>query len=159
MFLGGAGPGGSWHRIKPTVKNAISDYKKKLKLVEGHHPDLSRVPLILFVDGRTAVQDLDKDDLDLAFAHGAWAGGPSENYPEIPLGVIVLGTPVRGERQSGVDMDGDFIRNPYCGTRFPPVVERLLRPHRLRQWSGVKTLQQIDTAIARPFIAMNPCST
>ena len=143
-FIGGGGPGGSWHRIEPTVKNAIKDYKKKLKLAEGQHPDLPSVPLILFVDGRSAGQNLDKNDLDLAFAWGVWKGGPSNNYPKIPLGVVVLGPPMSGESQNGMDMVGDFIHNPYWGTSFPPVINPLLRTHRLREWSVVKTLQQVE---------------
>ena len=146
-FIGGGGPGGSWHRIEPTVEKAIKDYKKKLNLVEEQRPDLSRVPLILVVDGRTAGHNLEKDDLDLAFARGVWEGGPSKNYPKVPLGVIVLGTPVRGGSQSGGDMVGDFIHNPYWGTSFPPVINPLLRTHRLRDWSVVKTLQQIDKGL------------
>lgn len=147
-FLGGGGPGGSWHRMEPTVEKAIKDYKKKLNLVEGQRPDLARVPLILFLDGRTAGLDLDKQELDLAFARGVWGGEPSKTYPKIPLGVIVLGTPKRGS-PSGGDMVGDFIHNPYSGTRFPPVINPLLQTHRLRHWSVVKTLQQIDTGIVR----------
>ena len=143
-FIGGGGPGGSWHRIEPTVEKAIKDYKKKLKLAEGQYPELPRVPLVLFVDGRTAGHNLDKDDLDLAFARGVWKGGTSKNYPKIPLGVIVLGTPMRGGSQSGGDMVGDFIHNPYSGTSWPPVINPLLRTHRLRDWSVVKTLQQIE---------------
>lgn len=148
-FIGGGGPGGSSHRIAPTVKRAIKDYKKKLDLVEGQRPDLSQVPLILFVDGRTAGHDLDKDDLDLAFARGIWKDGRSNNYPTIPLGVIVLGTPMRGGSQSGGDMVGDFIRNPYWGTSFPPVIDPLLRTHRLRDWSVVKTLQQVHKRLGQ----------
>lgn len=147
-FLGGGGPGGSWHRIEPTVKKAIKDYKKKLNLIEGQCPELALVPLILFVDGRTAGQNLDKDDLDLAFARGVWEGGPSKKYPKIPLGVIVLGTPMRGGSQSGGEIVGDFVLNPYWGrTSFPPVINPLLRTHRLRVWSVVKTLQQIQKGL------------
>ncbi len=112
-LIGGGAPGESWHRIEPTVEKAIKDYKKKLKLAEGQHPELPCVPLILFVDGRTVGHNLDKDDLDFAFARGVWKGGPSKNYPKIPLGVVVLGTPMRGWSQSGRDMVGDFIHNPY----------------------------------------------
>ena len=144
-FFGGAGAGGSRHRIEPTVKKAIKDYKKKLNLIEGQCPDLLRVPLILFIDGRTAEDNLDKDDLDLAFARGVWEGEPSKNYPEIPLGVIVLGSTTRGGNQSGGEIVGDFVLNPYWGrTSFPTVINPLLRPHRLRVWSVVKTLQQIQ---------------
>ena len=143
-FIGGGGPGGSWHRIEPTVEKAIKDYKKKLKLAEGQYTELPCVPLILFVDGRTADHNLDKDDLDLAFARGVWKGGPSKNYPKVPLGVIVLGTPMRGGSQSGSDLAGDFIHNPYWGTSFPPVINPLLRTHRLRDWSVEKTLQQVE---------------
>ncbi len=143
-FFGGGGPGGSWHRIKPTVENAIDDYKKKLTLAEGQYPELSCVPLILFVDGRTAGHDPDKDDLDSAFARGVWAGRPSRKYPKIPLGVVVLGTSMRSGRQRGGDMIGDFMHNPYWGTSFPPVINPLLQTRRLRHWSVVKTLQQID---------------
>lgn len=147
-FFGGGGPGGSWHRMQPTVEKAIKDYKKKLNLVKGQRPDLAKVPLILFLDGRTAGLDLDKHELDLAFARGVWGGEPSKTYPKIPLGVIVLGTPKRGS-PSGGDMVGDFIHNPYSETRFPPVINPLLQTHRLRHWSVVKTLQQVDTGIAQ----------
>ena len=44
----------------------------------------------------------------------------------------------------GRDMVGDFIHNPYWGTSFPPVISPLLRTHRLRDWSVVKTLQQVE---------------
>lgn len=145
-FLGGGGPGGSWHRMEPTVEKAIKDYKKKLNLVEGQRPDLANVPLILFLDGRTAGHDLDKHELDLAFARGVWGGEPSKTHPKIPLGVIVLGTPMPGSR-SGGDMVGDFIHNPYWGTSFPPVINPLLRTHMLRHWSVARTLQKIDTRI------------
>ena len=143
-FWGGGGPGGSWHRIELTVAKAIKAYKKKLKLAERQYPELPCVPLILFVDGRTAENKLDKDDLDSAFARGVWKGGPSKNYPKIPLGVVVLGTLMDGGRQSGRDMDGDFIHNPFWGTSFPPVINPLFRTHRLRDWSVVKTLQQVE---------------
>ena len=143
-FIGGGGPGGSWHRIEPTVEKAIKDYKKKLELAEDQYPELPRVPMILFVDGRTAGHNLDKDDLDLAFARGVWKGGPSKKYPKVPLGVVVLGTLMHGGSQSGRDMVGDFIHNPYWGTSFPPVINPLLRTYRLRVWSVVKTLQQVE---------------
>ena len=146
-FLGGGGPGGSSHRIAPTVDKAIKDYKKKLNRVNGLRPDLSRVPLILFVDGRTAGHDWDKDELDLAFAQRVWASGPSENYPEIPLGVILLGTPVLGGSQNGGDTVGDLVHNPFWGTSFPPIINPLLRTHWLRHWSVMKTLQRIDRGI------------
>ena len=143
-FIGGGGPAGSHHRIESTVEKAIKEYTKKLQLAEGQHPELPCVPLVLFVDGRTAGRNLDKDDLDLAFARGVWKGGPSEKYPKVPLGVVVLGTAMSGESQSGSDMVGDFIHNPYWGTSFPPVITPLLRTHRLRNWSVVKTLQQVE---------------
>ena len=85
-FIGGGGPAGSRHRIAPTVEKAIREYKMKLKLAEDQFPELPGVPLILFVDGRTADRNLDKDDLDLAFARGVWKDGPSKNFPQIPLG-------------------------------------------------------------------------
>ena len=78
--------------------------------------------MILFVDGRTAGHNLDKDDLDLAFARGVWKGRPSKKYPWVPLGVVVLGTPIGCGSQSCRDMVGDFIHNPYWGTSFPPVI-------------------------------------
>ena len=143
-FIGGGGPGGSHHRIESTVEKAIKEYKKKLQIAEGQHPELPCVPLVLFVDGQTAGRNLDKDDLDLAFARGVWKGGPSEKYPKVPLGVVVLGTAMSGESQSGSDMVGDFIHNPYWGTSFPAVIAPLLRTHRLRDWSVVKTLQQVE---------------
>ncbi|MDE2758647.1 MAG: hypothetical protein OXI92_19110 [Acidobacteriota bacterium] len=143
-FIGGGGPAGSWHRIEPTVEKAIKEYKKKLELAEDQHPDLPSVPMILFVDGRTAGHHLDKDDLDLAFARGVWKEGPSKKYPKVPLGVVVLGAPMRGVSQIGSDMFGDFIYNPYWGTSFPPVINALLRTYRLRVWSVVKTLQQVE---------------
>ena len=144
IFIGGGGPAGSRHRIEPTVEKAIEEYKMKLKLAEGQFPELPGVPLILFVDGRTADHNLDKDDLDLAFARGVWKGGPSKKYPKVPLGVVVLGTPMHGGSQSGRDMVGDFIHNPYWETSFPPVINPLLRTYRLRVWSVVKTLQQVE---------------
>lgn len=143
-FIGGGGPAGSHHRIESTVEKAIREYKKKLELAEGQHPELPRVPMILFVDGRTADRSLDKDDLDLAFARGVWKGGPSKKYPRVPLGVIVLGTDMSGESQSSGDMFGDFIHNPFWGTSFPPVINPLLQTYRLRDWSVVKTLQQVQ---------------
>lgn len=143
-FFGGGGPAGSRHRIEPTIEKAIKEYKMKLKLAEGQFPELPDIPLVLFVDGRTADHNIDKDDLDLAFARGVWKGGPSEKYPKVPLGVVVLGTPMRGGSQGGCDMVGDFIHNPYWGTSFPPVISPLLGTRKLRNWSVVKTLQQIE---------------
>lgn len=118
-FFGWGGPGGSWHRIELTVKKAIKDYKKKLKLAERQYPELPCVPLVLFLDGRTAWDNLDKDDLDSAFARGVWKGGPSKSYPKIPLGVVVLGTPMHAripsvvrwsETSSITPIGGLFIR-------------------------------------------------
>ena len=143
-FIAGGGPAGSSHRIEHTVKKAIKEYKEKLKLAEVQYPELPCVPLVLFVDGRKASPTIDKGDLDTAFAGGVWKGEPSTIYPKTPLGVVMLGTPMRGGSQSDGDMFGDFIHNPHWGPSFPTVINPLLRTHRLRDWTVVKTLQQVE---------------
>lgn len=140
-FLGGGGSGGSSHRLEPTVKNAVREYKKKLKSLAEMETQLERVPLVIFIDGRTADRALGKDDLDLAFAEGVWKDLPPKTYPEVPLGVVVLGLPMYDRSQSEGDIIGDFIINPYWGKSFPFVLSPLLQTFRLRDWSVGKILR------------------
>lgn len=143
-WFSGGGAAGSWHRIEPTVRAAIKGYKQKLRQAK-EEPTLPSIPLVLFVDGRTAGHYLTKDDLDRAFAEGVWKGGPSEVYSHVPLGVVILGLAERDERGGAETLVGDFVLNPYWGSRFPYALSPLLQNKGLRVWRVVKTLQQIAT--------------
>ena len=117
-WFSGGGSAGSCHRIEPTVRAAIKEYKQKLRQAK-EEPTLPSIPLVLFVDGRTAGHYLTKDDLDLAFAGGIWEGRPFGDLPACAFGGSDTGSP-RARRARGCrDFSWRLRSQPLLGEAVP----------------------------------------